>query len=129
MLKGNEVNLGDPRPIRDLLYVEDLAKMYLTVIESNNKEILGQSINVSTGKGVSVDELVKKIASRTDFNGTINWRTRPPRPGEVWKIIAANSKARRLLGWEPRVMLDEGLDLVTDFWKKKLAPERRAQNP
>jgi len=120
MLRGNEVNLGDPRPVRDLLYVEDLCRIYLDVINNSDPSILGQSFNVGTEKGVSVKELAQKVAMHTRFRGRINWNTKPPRPGEVWKIIVSSKKARTMLKWRPKTELDQGLDLVVDYWKKKL---------
>ena len=118
MLQGNVVRLGDPAPIRDLLYVEDHVNSYLTSLE--NSKAKGEIFNFCTGKGISVKQMVDLIASLTDYSGEIIWNTIPTRPLDIMELVGDNSKAQKVLGWRPEFSLEDGLKLTIDYWRKKL---------
>lgn len=118
MLESKVANLGDPKPIRDFIHVDDLLEAYMKVIESEEDSILGETFNISTTSEISILDLQKKIADKLGWKGTVNWHTRPPRPGEIWKLVADNSKAKARLGWAPKISLDDGLDMVIGDLKK-----------
>ena len=55
MVKGKSpVKLGDPTPYRDFVFEPDLLSAYVLAVESNNKKLLGESINIGTGKSLSL---------------------------------------------------------------------------
>ena len=124
MLQDKRVMLGDPTPIRDFMYVEDHVNAYLTVLEKPEKTI-GQVFNFCLGRGVSIKQLVELTGELTDFTGEIIWGTIPTRPLDIKELVGDYSKAKEFLGWEPRVMLEEGLRLTIDFWRNKLFKETR----
>ncbi|MHA1268764.1 MAG: NAD-dependent epimerase/dehydratase family protein [Candidatus Helarchaeota archaeon] len=120
MLKDiKEVRLGDPNPIRDLMYVDDHVNAYLTCFENPDKAI-GEVFNFCTGIGVKISELVEKIKNLTNYNGDIIWNTIPARPLDIIELIGDYSKAKSILGWKPKYTLDEGLKLTINHWKKKI---------
>ena len=57
----------------------------------------------------------------TGFRGQILWDTIPRRPLDIQVLYGDASKAKSMLGWQPKFSLDEGLRLTIDFWRKKLA--------
>ncbi|MCG7841471.1 MAG: GDP-mannose 4,6-dehydratase, partial [Methanomassiliicoccales archaeon] len=66
----------------------------------------------------SVNQVVRSIlkaVSREDLEPEYL----PPQPGDVDHTWGDNSKAKRLLGWEPKVMIDEGLRRFVDWYKKE----------
>jgi nucleoside-diphosphate-sugar epimerase len=113
------IKLGDPNPIRDFVFEPDLLAAYILAAESNNKKILGESINVSTGKAVSILDLAKRVSKITGYNGKIKWHSFPKRPLEIPCLQMDNSKARKLLKWKPTVTLDEGLRITASFYAPK----------
>jgi len=115
MLKQKTVTLGDPAPVRDLLYVEDHVDSYVTCL--GNEKAVGQTFNFCTGHGVSIAQLANQIKELVNFKGEIIWNTIPERPLDVATLIGDNSKAKQLLGWKPRFTLKKGLQLTIDFWK------------
>ena len=125
MLTSDAIDMGDPKPDRDFLFVDDLMDAYLKVIDSNDETINGEVFNISTGTEISIRDLQRKIAAKLDWHGKVNWYARPKRPGEIWKIVADNSKAKAKLGWAPKVSLDEGLDRVIEQLKKTIVPLAR----
>jgi len=118
MLQGKRVTLGDPKPVRDLLYIDDHVNSYVTCL--GNERAIGETFNFCTGRGTSIAQLVKTIRKLTNFKGEVVWNTIPERPLDVAILIGDYSKARRLLGWKPRFTLEKGLKLSVKFWKEKL---------
>lgn len=119
MLTGEIIRLGDPNPIRDLLYIDDHVNSYLTCID--NPKAKGEIFNFCTGRGASIKQLVDLISKLADFKGEIIWGTIPARPLDIKELVGDYSKAKHLLGYEPRFTLEEGLKLTIEFWKNKLS--------
>jgi nucleoside-diphosphate-sugar epimerase len=118
MLTRSVVELVDPNPVRDWLYVEDHVNAYLTCL--GNPKAIGQVFNFCTGKGYTVKETVNKIAELIGFKGEIRWGSAPQRPVESKVIIGSYEKAKQMLGWEPKYGLEEGLKETIAFWRNKL---------
>ena len=109
---NGKVQLGDPEPIRDFVFVDDHVKSYLLAL--NNDATIGECFNVATGVGVTIRELTQRIAKLTGFHGEVVWQTIPGRPLDPKCLIGDSSKAWKLLGWKPTVMLNEGLQRTID---------------
>ena len=119
MLQGKTVRLGDPTPVRDFEYIDDHVSSYLTCLDNPKAE--GEVFNFCTGRGVSIKQLVDLISKLCDYKGEIFWGTIPARPLDIRELVGDYSKAKRLLGWEPKFTLEKGLQLTIDFWKDKRA--------
>ena len=115
MLQGQNIRLGDPTPVRDFMYVDSHVDGYLACL--GNEAAIGDYFNFCTGKGISIKNLVAIIAKLTDFNGEIEWNTIPPRPVDIKILIGDYSKTKRILSWEPRVSLEDGLRLSIEHWR------------
>ncbi len=110
-----EIQLGSLSPVRDLTYVEDTVAGFLAAARS--EQAVGQVVNLGCGLGISVGELARKIARLAGSQANIVCdaeRVRPPK-SEVMQLICNSGKARQLLGWEPRVSLEEGLCRAIGF--------------
>lgn len=115
MLQGKTVRLGDPEPVRDLLYVDDHVNAYLTCL--SNQKALGEVFNFCTGHGVRIATLVEMIRQITAFQGEVMWNTIPKRPLDINILIGDNTKAKHVLNWQPQVGLEQGLKLTAEHWK------------
>jgi len=116
--KRREVRLGDPTPIRDLMYIDDHIRSYVTCLE--NKRAVGEVFNFCAGKGVSIKNLVELIAEMTDYHGGIIWDTIPRRPLDIRELVGDYSKAKRLLRWAPKYSLKEGLAKTIGYWRQHI---------
>ena len=117
MLKGKStVRLGDPTPFRDFIFQPDLLSAYVLAATVNNKKILGESINIGTGKSISIRQLAEKIKKITGYKGKIQWNSFPKRSLEIPKLELDNSKAKKLLKWKPKYSLDQGLKITTTYY-------------
>jgi len=119
MLQEKTVKLGDPTPMRDFMYIDDHVDAYLTCLD--NEKAKGEVFNFCTGRGVSIKELTDLIAKLIGFEGEISWATIPARPLDIQKLVGSYEKAKRVLGWKPAYMLEEGLRKTIDFWRNKLS--------
>jgi len=113
------IKLGDPTPIRDFVFESDLLGAYVLATESNDKKLLGESINIGTGKAVSIRELVQKITKITRYRGKVKWNSFPKRALEIPRLQIDNYKARKLLKWNPKISLDEGLKITASYYAKR----------
>lgn len=118
MIKGSEIRLGNPDPMRDFIYVDDHAYSYLACL--GRDEALGEIFNFCTGRGVSIKELVELISELIGFRGRILWHTIPKRPLDIQVMIGGYSKAKKKLGWVPKYTLEEGLDLTIQYFKQNI---------
>jgi len=120
MLKANEIRLGDPRPWRNFLYIDDMLDLYVTLLNSEDEKIFGEAFNTGPDNALSIEDLAAKIAGILNWDGKIHWNTRPRRPGEIFYLNSSNEKAKRMVGWEPRVDLEAGLTKTADIWREML---------
>ena len=100
---------GTGIPLREYLYIDDLAKAIWQLLLDDNYSLFPNVINIGSGEEVSIAELVKKIADVTGYSETIDYDTTKP-DGVYRKII--QSDFMRQLGWSPQISLDEGLRLT-----------------
>ncbi|MFB6208906.1 MAG: NAD-dependent epimerase/dehydratase family protein [Candidatus Nanohaloarchaea archaeon] len=118
MMNGEKpVIWGDGAQSRDFTFVKDVARANLLAAERND-EIDGDYFNIGTGGDVDFNTLVEKL------NNTLGTDIEPehiehPRDNPVMTTRADNSRARKKLGWEPEVSLEEGLEKTHDFYSGK----------
>lgn len=118
MLNNKDVYLGDPKPIRDFLYIDDHVNSYLVCL--GNEKVVGDVFNYCTGRGVSIEQLINYISELLDFQGKIVWYSIPERPLDIKKLVGDNTKAKSIINWKPVYTLEEGLKLTVNFWKEKI---------
>ena len=117
-LAQNKILLGSLKPTRDLSYVDDIVDGFIKAAESEKST--GEVINIGSGFEISINDLANKIISLIGKKVKIvsdPKRVRPPK-SEVERLMADNSKAKELLGWGPKVPLDEGLRKTIDWFSK-----------
>ena len=117
---------GDGSAARDWVYVEDTCRALLAALEAPLDDVLGQVINLGTGKAVSVADIAAKILDLTGRDDSA-LQAIPDRPGQVQKHISSTEKAERVLRWRATTDLDTGLERTLewyreheDWWRKHL---------
>lgn len=124
MLKGNRLYVGAPNSVRDYMYVDDHVNAYIKAIE--HPKIKGEAFNFSTRIGRTNKEVAFQIADTIGYNKKNivlgmyppNYPMRPIKSDQPF-ILLDNTKARKMLGWEPKVGFKEGLARVVSYWKDK----------
>ncbi len=114
-LTRDEVKLGSLEPSRDFTFVKDTADGFMKVAEAEG--VLGEEINLGNDNTIRIGDLAEKIFKIIGKTPKIVADPQRVRPGksEVMKLWASNEKAKRMIGWEPRVSLDEGLKLTIEW--------------
>jgi NAD dependent epimerase/dehydratase len=116
-LAGSDVKLGSLAPTRDLNYVADTVEGFIKV--GVHPEAVGQVTNIGSGREISIGELARLILQILGSDSRIvsdEQRIRPEK-SEVERLLCDAGKARRLLDWQPRVTLEEGLRRTIDWVK------------
>lgn len=108
-LKGGVIKLGALAPTRDMNYVENTVESFLAA--ATNPAAVGQVINVGSGREISIGDLARLIIELIGSKSEVVEDTQRLRPAnsEVERLLCANGKAMELLGWTPRIQLEEGL--------------------
>jgi len=119
-LTSKVIQLGSLHPTRDLNYVGNTVDGFLRAALAN--DVLGKTINLGSNRKISIGELAKLIASLANRTITIEEDPKRIRPNksEVGCLLADNTLARTLLGWEPKVSLEEGLAITIEWMQKNL---------
>lgn len=105
---------GDGEQSRDFTYIDNVVEANLNAADSS--KAVGQVINVANGERTSLNELLGELKDLTGRNN-VTADYQPPRAGDVKHSLADISRARELLGFEPKVDLRTGLSLTIDWWK------------
>jgi UDP-glucose 4-epimerase len=103
---------GDGMQTRDYTYVEDLIRAYDLIVK--HKKPMREPLNFGTGTEISITGLANKIIELCGKKGRLRPVHVAQRPGEVRRLVADYSKAKKLLGWEPEYTFEKGL---TEFIK------------
>ena len=110
MRDGKQPTLyGNGEPVRDYVYVGDIARGVVTAIEKGE----GWIINLGSGRGTTVQEIFDTLKGLMGFQGEPILE--PLRPGEVFQIYTTGDRAAAILDWRPEIDLTEGLRRTADF--------------
>ncbi len=109
---GNDYPTEDGTGVRDYIHVVDLAKGHVAALEYAKDHKGAEAVNLGSGKGHSVLEVVNTFAKVNDV--PVPYEIKPRRPGDLPTSFADASKAKELLGWEAQLTLD---DMCRDMWK------------
>ncbi len=121
ILEGKNPRIWDVGSVRDFLFIDDAIKAYLMLAEKDlPKTKRGRVINFGTGKPMDIVELVEKIISLFKNNSIRVKIDSPPedRSGEIIKQYVSVAKAKKELGWYPKVSLEEGLDKTIKWYRE-----------
>ena len=107
---------GTGSPLREFLYVDDLARACVFLLENYSED---QFINIGSGQEVSVRQLTEAVKRAIGFAGDIVWDTTKP-DGMPRKYL--DSSRLFALGWRPQIDLETGIRLAYEDFLQKFAP-------
>ena len=110
---------GDGTPLREFLYVDDLAELCLHLMNHYEGD---ETVNAGTGKEITIKELTQLVAETVGYTGRILWDTSRPN-GTPRKLLDVSKAAQ--LGWTYRTELPDGLRMAyQDFLQNPIRAER-----
>ncbi len=120
LLQEREVKLTEGKQKREFNYVDNLIDaIFLSLLNPNGQ---GEIINIGCGESFSIREIALNIGQTLNRVDQIKFGAIPYRPNEIWDMYCDNSKAKKLLEWEPRITLEEGIE-ITLKWFQTLFPK------
>ncbi len=120
---GEPVSTGAGARVRDFLHVQDAAGALAALLDS---PVTG-AVNVASGVGVRVDEVVEHLAWLLGRPELVRRETLPDRPGEPPLLVADVARLREEVGYHPRWELGDGLAATVRWWAEQGAqPARRS---
>lgn len=111
---GNDYDTVDGTGVRDYIHVVDLAKGHVAALQylEHQTQLGFEPINLGTGKGTSVLELVNAFIKTT--GQPVPYSIAPRRPGDIASCYASSDKAKHLLGWQAEFDIER---MCTDTWR------------
>lgn len=106
----------DGTPIRDYVNVVDLNNAHILALEYLMNGGTSEIINLGTGTGNTVKEIVDQVQKITDTSFEL--KRGEARKGESPKLIASTEKAKQVLGWEPEHSLEDSVNSLVAWYKK-----------
>ena len=118
MLEDKEIPMfGDGTTSRDYTYVDDIVEGVIKSCDyvMNNKDVY-EVLNIGNSSPISLREMIDVIANVLGVEPKINQL--PMQPGDVEKTYADISKAKKLIGYEPKVTFEEGIKKFVEWYKE-----------
>ena len=120
LLSDSKIKLGSLAPVRDFSFIRDTLDGFIRMAEI--EESIGKTINIGSGKGIAIGELVERIGKiiGKKIEVEINAERIRPQKSEVFELICDNKLAKKILNWEPRYPLDKGLSETVRWIKSNI---------
>lgn len=116
-LFGTDYNTPDGTAIRDYVHIEDLATAHVLALQHLLNRKTSEFFNLGCNNGVSVRQMIAMVNQVT--GGKLQVIEKPRRPGDPEKLIASNSKAKDILGWQPQRDLQQMVSSAWNWMQKK----------
>jgi UDP-glucose 4-epimerase len=117
LVAGREFPLTAGEQTRDFVHVDDVIDCLLAAAGAGGVE--GEIFNVCSGEERSIREVAEIAARLAGVDAAIlRFGAVPYRDNEVWRLVGSNEKAGSILGWSPRVGLEEGLLRTLDAYRR-----------
>jgi nucleoside-diphosphate-sugar epimerase len=124
-LTADEIHLGNLEPTRDLNFVADTVNGFIQIAESD--EAIGQVVNIGSGREISIGDLATLILDLTgkkDLPIVSDEQRLRPYSSEVDRLLADNSKADAITGWQQEHSLEAGLAETIEWVRNNLESYR-----
>ncbi len=120
-LTSDVVRVGSLDTVRDMNFVGDTVAGYLAAATAHGVE--GMTINLGSGRGVTMGELLEMALEVTGRRARVEQEAARVRPekSEVMKLVCDASLAKRALGWQSQVTLEEGVRRTAEWMGEHLA--------
>jgi UDP-glucose 4-epimerase len=115
-LAGRPIKATEGKQTREFNYIDDTIDGFIKAAKT--KAAIGEIINLGNSEEISIRDLILKIIELTKSKSKVTFGALPYRPTEIWRMFCDNTKAKKILGWTPKIGLEKGLK-ETILWFKK----------
>ncbi len=114
-LRGETLQMTPAEQTREFNFVEDIIEgFFLAAVRA---EAVGEVINIGCGEEVKIADFARLMMELFEGRLTVEIGALPYRAGETWHFYSSNEKARRLLGYAPRISLRDGLERTIEWYR------------
>lgn len=117
-LEGRDFPMTEGVQTREFTYIDDITEAYILAAQCSRAA--GEVINIGNGIECRIRDVAEKIMHMMENPMRLLVGALPMRSGETEHFFCSNKKARELLGWSPKVDLDEGLKITIKWYKENL---------
>lgn len=114
-LHGETLQMTPAEQTREFNYVEDIIEGFIQAAATPAAD--GEIINIGCGEEVKIADFAKLMMELFGGSLKVELGALPYRPGETWHFYCSNEKARRILGYNPRVSLRQGLERTIEWYR------------
>ena len=107
LIKKEVIDVTEGKQTRESNYVGDICEGL--ILASISEKSIGETINLCSGIELPIKDLINKIVKIVDNDVTPNFGGLSYRRSEIWRMFGSNAKAKKILGWNPKTGLNEGL--------------------
>ena len=104
LLEGKDFDMTEGEQLRDFIHINDVVE---ALILSLNENINNEVFNICTGTGRSIRDIAIQLKKDLKSNININFGALPYRENEIWEMVGDNTKAKKILGFNPTTELKE----------------------
>jgi len=116
-IENKKFNCSNGKQLRDFIYVDDVISAIIIILKKNEKNILGEIINIGSGKPVSVKSVILKICKLVG-SGNPQFGKIKLRKDETHKLYPDITKAKKILNWKITTNLSDGLIKCIKYFKR-----------
>ncbi len=120
LLRGQKLEMGNPSPTRDFMYVDDVVRGYCLLAEKGSPSGI---YHFSTGIERTVQQIVETVAKVTGLETEVKWNP-TARKVDIARSVGDFSKSKKELGWQPRVGFEKGIEKATRWYHSYLNREK-----
>ncbi|MGI9546560.1 MAG: dTDP-glucose 4,6-dehydratase [Flavobacteriaceae bacterium] len=107
---------GDGSAARDWLFVQDHCEALDRILHIERDKVIGEAINLGSGRHINLLDIAKAVQNAMQpLKSPIQFVGE--RPGQVFRHTCDASKAKTILGWQPRVSFEQGLDHTIQWYR------------
>lgn len=117
-LRKEELAMTQGRQTREFNYVEDLADGFVLAATADGVE--GEIVNLGCGEEISMRDVATTILDIMGNPVEAQFGALPERPTEIMRMYSDSTKARKLLGWDPKHSLRDGLAKTIEWYRREL---------
>lgn len=120
LLRREVATCGNAGLIRDYSHAEDVASAFVSLLESK----LEGPVNIGSGEGATLHDIVEKIAMKLDGGSLIKFRVPPPALNSEPELLLPDITRLMSTGWQRKFDLDSGLDDTINWWREQTSLSR-----
>jgi nucleoside-diphosphate-sugar epimerase len=115
LLSGETAHCSHGKQIRDFMYVEDVARAFVKLLDS---DVIG-AVNIATGVPIKIKDIAEQIAETIGKPELLKLGTILPPPNDVTLLVGNADRLHHELNWQPQWSIERGLQQTIEWWQQQ----------